>query len=117
MKPILTIGITSYKRVNELIRCIKSVNTRYIDDIEILVSEDNSMSGGMAFLLTLITCGIYGYYWAYKMGKLVYDAKVKRGLPASDNAVLYLILQIFGLGIVNYCIIQSDLNAIAQSAN
>ena len=82
-----------------------------------LVSEDNSMSGGMAFLLTLITCGIYGYYWAYKMGKLVYDAKVKRGLPASDNAVLYLILQIFGLGIVNYCIIQSDLNAIAQSAN
>ena len=42
MKPILTIGITSYKRVNELIRCIKSINTKYKDEIEILVSEDKS---------------------------------------------------------------------------
>ena len=80
-------------------------------------SGDNSMSGGMAFLLTLVTCGIYGYYWAYKMGKIVYDAKVKRGLRASDNAVLYLILQLFGLGIVNYCIMQSDLNEMANSGN
>ena len=42
MKPILTIGITSYKRVNELVRCINSIETKYIDDIEILVSEDKS---------------------------------------------------------------------------
>lgn len=41
-KPILTIGITSYKRVNELVRCIKSIRTKYTDDIEILVSEDKS---------------------------------------------------------------------------
>ena len=40
--PVLTIGITSYKRVNELIRSIKSVQTKYIDDIEIVVSEDCS---------------------------------------------------------------------------
>ena len=42
MNPILTIGITSYKRVNELIRCIKSVHTQYVYDIEILISEDKS---------------------------------------------------------------------------
>ena len=42
MEPIVTIGITSYKRVQELKRCIKSVSTKYIDDIEILVSEDKS---------------------------------------------------------------------------
>lgn len=42
MTPVLTVGITSYKRVDELIRCIKSVYTKYIDDIEILVSEDKS---------------------------------------------------------------------------
>jgi len=42
MKPVLTIGITSYNRVNELIRCIKSIKTKYIDDIEILISEDKS---------------------------------------------------------------------------
>lgn len=39
---LLSIGITSYKRVDELIRCIKSINTKYVDDIEILVSEDHS---------------------------------------------------------------------------
>lgn len=42
MKPILTIGITSYKRVKELIRCIKSVKTKYVNEVEILVSEDKS---------------------------------------------------------------------------
>ena len=42
MSPVLTIGITSYKRINELERAIKSIQTKYIDDIEILVSEDKS---------------------------------------------------------------------------
>lgn len=41
-KPLLTIGITSYKRIKELERCIKSINTKYTDDIEILISEDHS---------------------------------------------------------------------------
>lgn len=42
MDPILSIGITSYKRVKELERCINSVDTKYADDIEIIVSEDCS---------------------------------------------------------------------------
>ncbi len=42
MQPILSIGITSYKRVKELERCIKSIDTKYADDIEIIVSEDRS---------------------------------------------------------------------------
>ena len=39
---ILTIGITSYNRVNELERCLRSIDTKYDDDIEVLVSEDCS---------------------------------------------------------------------------
>ena len=39
---ILSIGITSYKRVNELERCLNSICTRYVDKIEIVVSEDKS---------------------------------------------------------------------------
>ena len=31
--------------------------------------KEYATSGGMAFLFTLITCGIYGIYWYYKMGK------------------------------------------------
>ena len=40
--PILTVGITSYKRINELERCIRSIRTKYPEDVEILVSEDKS---------------------------------------------------------------------------
>lgn len=75
-------------------------------------SGDQTLSGGKAFLLTLVTCGIYGYYWAYKMGKATAIAKANRGMPADDNSVLYLVLQFFGLAIVNYCIIQNDLNSM-----
>ena len=41
-RPLVTVGITSYKRINELERCIRSIRTQYPDDIEILVSEDKS---------------------------------------------------------------------------
>lgn len=89
------------------------------DDMK-YASGDQSLSGGMAFLLTLITCGIYGYFWAYKMGKAGAVAKANRGMSGDDNSVLYLVLQILGLGIVNYCLIQNDLNHMvtpSQNAN
>ena len=79
-------------------------------------SKDASMpSGGLAFLLILITCGIYGYYWAYQMGKHLEKAQSNSGLNATDNSILYLILQLFGLGIINWAIMQNDLNEIARA--
>ena len=84
------------------------------DDVSI-VNDDKELSGGKAFLFTIITCGIYSIYWSYKMGKEMYEARTKRDMHASDNSVLYLVLAIFGLGIVNYCLIQNDLNEIAQA--
>lgn len=78
-------------------------------------NDNHEFSGGKAFLFTLITCGIYGIYWNYKMGKELCSAKTKKGLPANDNSVLYLILSILGLGIVNYCLIQSDLNELSNA--
>ncbi len=77
-------------------------------------NQDVNLNGTNAVLFTIITCGIYGIYWNYKMGKEVYEAQTKKGLSGSDNSILYLILDIIGLGIVNYCLIQSDLNAIAE---
>lgn len=76
--------------------------------------DSNAPSGGIAFLLTLVTCGIYGLYWAYKMGKTIAAAESKNGIPAEDNSVLYLILQLVGLGIINYALMQNSLNAIAR---
>lgn len=77
-------------------------------------SDDHSMSGGVALLLTIVTCGIYRIYWAYKMGKLLSQAADNKGITITDNSVLYLILEILGLNIVNCCLIQSDLNRLAD---
>ncbi len=39
-----------------------------------------------------------------------------RGIDHKDNSILYLILGLIGLGIVNYCMMQNDLNKIATVA-
>ena len=79
-----------------------------------MVSDDQTASGGTAFLFTIITCGIYFYYWNYKMGQKLHQAGQKYNKPIGDNSIVYLLLSIFGLGIINYCIIQSDLNRFSK---
>lgn len=84
------------------------------DDVAYL-SEDPEFSGAKAFLFTLITCGIYSFFWAYKLGKNIQIAQSKRNLPASDNSTLYIILNLFGLGIVTYCLAQNEVNNMVQN--
>ena len=81
------------------------------DDTNAVANEEGT-SGVMALVLTIVTCGIYGLYWAYKCGEKLDQAKVSRGLPASNGGVLYLILYIFG-GIIAYALIQTELNKLA----
>lgn len=68
--------------------------------------NENDTSGGMAFLLTIITCGIYGFFWAYKMGEKIDTAQ---GVNKS-RSIIYLVLNLFGLSIVTYALIQDTLN-------
>ena len=77
------------------------------------VSNDNRTSGGLALLYTILTCGIYGIYWHYKMGKQIYLSGQTYGKDISDNSVVYLLLGLFGFGIVSYALIQNDLNKFA----
>ncbi len=79
------------------------------DEAKQLSSSDNA-GGGLAFVYTLITCGIYMIYWNYKMGKNMYEAGQKYGINIEDNSVIYLVLSLFGLGIVSECLMQNDLN-------
>lgn len=79
-----------------------------------IVCKDEAPSGIVALLLTIITCGIYGLYWYYKMGERLYLAGQKYKVTIDDNGFLYLILAIFGLGIVSTCLIQSDLNKFSK---
>ena len=85
------------------------------DDVKDYSNDQEMMSGGVALLLTIVTCGIFGFYWAYKLGKNMFSAQQMNNLPATDNSVLYLILELFGLGIIVWAIIQNDLNTITRT--
>lgn len=83
------------------------------DDVNKL-SGENGTSGGMVVLLGIITCGIYYLFWYYKMGEKLSQLGQKYGKQINDFAALYLILGIFGFGIVNLALIQNDLNKFAK---
>ena len=100
-----------------------------------------------AILLTLITCGIYGIYWAIMLAKeavsvndsndnglveillmiflpflgfFLAEQKLAKGCAAkgiahNDNSILYLILGLVGFSIVNFCMMQNDLNKIVDA--
>ncbi len=68
-------------------------------------------SGGTALLLTIVTCSIYGYYWAYQMGEALYNAKAQRGIMASNNNILYLILEII-FPIIGWSLMQDEINKL-----
>jgi len=88
---------------------------KIVDSVNVICNDNDSKnSGGMVFLLTLVTCGIYGIIWFYTAGKRMELAGRNRGVQISDNSVVYLILELVGLGIVNYCLLQSDLNKFSN---
>ena len=76
------------------------------DEVNEIAGEPQATSGGMVFLFSLITCGIYGLYWLYKMGERCDRIKGING----NSGLLYLVLAIFGLSIVSYCLIQDTIN-------
>lgn len=77
------------------------------------VSRTNGTSGGTAFLLSLVTCGIYGFYWMFKQGEKLDAAKTAKGMPSSNSGIIYLVLAIFGLGIISYALMQDSINKLA----
>lgn len=85
-----------------------------VDDLNKACNEPQPTTGGTVVLLTLVTCGIYGFIWAYRAGEQLCRARQARyGYPGENNSVLYLVLSLFGLSIVTYCLIQSELNKLA----
>lgn len=81
-----------------------------------LAGTPNEAKGWMLLVLSIVTCGIYGWIWIYKMGEKVDTIKTNAGQAAGNNTILFLVLQICGLGIVNYCIMQSTINSVVPAA-
>jgi len=81
-------------------------------------ANNQPSSAGVDVLLSFVTCGIYLIYMLYKGGKLESTAFTLHNLPPKDDSVLYLILGIFGLSIVSFCILQSNINnQLADAVN
>ena len=78
-----------------------------------IVSNSDGTSGGMAFLYALLTCNIYTLFWAYKQGEKLDEAKRAQGIPSSNSNIIYLLLCLFGLGIIAYALMQDAVNKLA----
>ncbi len=72
------------------------------ESYEMLQSE--GMSPVAVVLIGLVTGGIYWWIWMFQIGKKLDE---KNG---SSNAVLYLLLAIFGLVIVDMALLQNEIN-------
>jgi hypothetical protein len=69
----------------------------------------------LEIVLIYLTCGLYGMFLAYKYPRLINEMQAKRGLPVNDFSTVSLILAIFGLGFVSFCLMQVELNKIWES--
>lgn len=86
------------------------------DDLNILSNQTGDTSGVTVLILSIITCGIYTLYWYYKMGNKIDAANVQRGMMPQNSSLLYLLLGIFGFGIISMAIIQDNINKLSGQA-
>lgn len=75
--------------------------------------DDSSCTGEM---LCLIFIPFYSLYWWFTRGKLVRDEFSKHGFSASSKETAFLVLALFGLGIVAMAIMQNDFNSLPSES-
>ena len=73
---------------------------------------EQDMDPALDILLIIVTCGLWMLYWDYKTAQRIARMQAMAGLPSRDNAILYLVLNLLGVGIINALIEQSHLNEI-----
>jgi hypothetical protein len=70
-------------------------------------------SGLMVILLSIVTCGIYEFIWMYNVGTGIDKVKANGGAGSGNSGLVYLLLSIFGLGIVAMALAQNELNQMS----
>ncbi|MBQ6906080.1 MAG: DUF4234 domain-containing protein [Clostridia bacterium] len=76
------------------------------------VSVNDSNDNGLVEILLMIFLPFLGFFLAEQ--KLAKGCAAK-GIAHNDNSILYLILGIVGLSIVNFAMMQNDLNKIVDA--
>ena len=83
-------------------------------DTNILLRSNGYQEGtspAQVVIFSIITFGIYGIYFVYKVAKNMNQIDEMY----DNNAILYVILSIFGLSIVAYAIIQDNINRMIDA--
>ena len=71
------------------------------------LSNVKGTSGGMVILFDIISCGFYAWYWMFRMGERV---DIMKNDKNGNSNIIYLLLSIFGLGIVSIALMQDAVN-------
>mgnify|MGYP002152332915 CR=1 FL=1 len=73
--------------------------------------SDNQTNPGTSLVLYMFI-PFYSIYWAYKKGQQFNEYYLTYNKKTSDYAAVYLLLAIFGLGIIAIALMQSEINTI-----
>lgn len=76
------------------------------------VSVKDPNDSGLLEIVLMLFLSFVGFFLTEKKFA---EGCAARGIAHEDRSVLYLILGLLGLGIVNYCLMQNDLNKIANA--
>ena len=86
-----------------------------VDDVNTICQDEHSNQSGISVVvLSLLTCNIYGLIWYYTAGTRLHNAGIKYNTNTPDNSLMYLILALFGFQIINYALIQSEIDKFSK---
>lgn len=92
-KYLLSIGVTSYNRISELKRCLESIDSIYIEKIEIIISEDKSPKKDQITNIVeeFIKTSKYKVVYNSNEKNLGYDRNLKKLISlATGKYILYI---------------------------
>lgn len=75
------------------------------------VSVKDPADSGIREIVLMLFLPFLGFFLAEKK---MAEGCAAKGINHADRSVIYLVLGLLGLGIVNCCLMQSDLNALAE---
>ncbi|ETP72505.1 hypothetical protein UYO_1434 [Lachnospiraceae bacterium JC7] len=86
-------------------------------DVNEITDHRDDTSAGLVLILSIVTCGIYKFYWLYRTGSKLDETFVKIGRQNQNRAILFLLLSIFGMDLLVYSIVQSEINDLTPYGN
>lgn len=100
-------GLLSLGAYTLVWQCLASRRLRLLNN-----EPEEGMSVEM-FLIVLIP--FYNLYWLYHQGQKLSEASRKSHIKLPDHSLVYLLLGLFGFGLVALIILQSQLNTLAKA--